>query len=104
MAHASFSYVFVSSARIVSVKVKVISLKNSLNFTLNSYWWATEESGRDKMSNQIYCDLCPKTCASRQGLSYHKLTHCRVKKYICEQCNKSFGRDSDLKTHSLIHS
>ena len=55
------------------------------------------------MSKSISCDLCPRTYANRNGLFYHKKTHSEFKKYICEQCNKSFGQKGHLKIHYLRH-
>ena len=55
------------------------------------------------MPNRISCDMCPKTFASRSGLSLHKQIHSGVKKYICPQC-ESFSHNAHLKTHILIHS
>ena len=55
------------------------------------------------MADQLSCDVCPKTFASRGSLFNHKQIHSGVKKYCCPECNKSFGRSDNLKSHSLIH-
>ena len=54
------------------------------------------------MPKERSCDLFPRTFASGPALFYHKQTHSGVQ-YNCPQCNKSFTKDSSLKTHSLIH-
>ena len=55
------------------------------------------------MSKEISCDECPKTFASRSGLSQHKQTQSGVKRSSCPKCNMSFTQNSKLKRHSLIH-
>ena len=55
------------------------------------------------MAERKSCDLCPKNFADSSGLFHHMQTHSEGKKYNCSQCNKSFSRNGQLKTHSLIH-
>ena len=55
------------------------------------------------MTNQMRCNMCPKTFASWNGFYKHKKAHSRVKVYMCKHCSESFILKSDLKKHSLIH-
>ena len=56
-----------------------------------------------KMTNEMRCNMCPKTFASRGGFYKHKKVHLGKKNYVSEQCNKSFIFNYHLKEHSLIH-
>lgn len=54
--------------------------------------------------NPHACNFCPFRCASRNTIIAHiKECHEREKPFVCVQCNKKFGRRSDLKKHTVCH-
>lgn len=54
--------------------------------------------------NPHQCNFCSFSCASRNTIIAHiKECHEPEKPFICMQCNKKFGRRSDLKKHSIVH-
>lgn len=66
---------------------------------------AHENNGHDPLAPNA-CNFCDFRCASRVTIIAHiKECHEREKPYVCvqSQCNKKFGRRSDLKKHSISH-
>lgn len=55
-------------------------------------------------TNPHQCNFCPYRCAGRNTIIAHiKEYHEPSKPFVCIQCNKKFGRRSDLKKHSIVH-
>lgn len=62
-----------------------------------------ENNGHDLVTPNV-CNFCDFRCASRVTVIAHiKECHEPEKPFICVQCNKKFGRRSDLKKHSICH-
>ena len=59
---------------------------------LNAKVWA--------MSTKWTCQVCLKSFSSK---SKHLLSHTRVKRHNCEQCDKSFAHAQTLKCHMITH-
>lgn len=54
-----------------------------------------------KKDKDITCNICGKTCVSKNYLYQHnKAKHC-PEVYICEACAKCFDRKDSLKRHTL---
>ncbi|XP_059612839.1 zinc finger protein 436-like [Phlebotomus argentipes] len=50
------------------------------------------------------CNFCDFSCTFRTSLILHiRDCHRTEKPYICSTCNKGFGRRSDLKKHTIVH-
>uniref|UniRef100_A0A1B0CF07 Putative c2h2-type zn-finger protein n=1 Tax=Lutzomyia longipalpis TaxID=7200 RepID=A0A1B0CF07_LUTLO len=50
------------------------------------------------------CNFCDFSCTYRTSLILHiRDSHRTEKPYICATCNKGFGRRSDLKKHTIVH-
>ena len=50
------------------------------------------------------CSFCTKSYKTNGHLKDHiEIQHKKIKKYICEICNKKFGRISTLKAHKRTH-
>lgn len=63
-----------------------------------------EHERRHDPQNPHQCNFCPFRCASRNTIIAHiKECHEPDKPFVCIQCNKKFGRRSDLKKHSIVH-
>lgn len=61
------------------------------------------ESGHDAL-NPHQCNFCAFSCASRNTVVAHiKECHEPEKPFICVMCEKRFGRRSDLRKHSIVH-
>lgn len=61
------------------------------------------EASHDSL-NPHQCNFCSFSCGSRNTIIAHiKECHEPEKPFICMQCNKKFGRRSDLKKHSIVH-
>ena len=82
------------------VKGKVISY-SYLWYSTASSKIEKEQDAIFKMSKEISGDLCLNKFTRRNGLSHHKQTHSRVKKYNCPQYKKSFGLMGWRNTHSF---
>lgn len=62
-----------------------------------------ESIGHDPFAPNV-CNFCDFRCTSRVTVIAHiKECHEPEKPFICVQCNKKFGRRSDLKKHSICH-
>lgn len=54
--------------------------------------------------NPNKCSLCPQLFGNRNVMIMHiKEFHLSDKPYICVECEKGFGRRSDLKKHTIVH-
>ena len=62
-----------------------------------------EKTKRMKTWKGHSCELCPRTCGSRQDLVRHMRTHTGEKPYKCEICGKAFSRKGNMIVHKLIH-
>lgn len=63
-----------------------------------------EHEARHDAANPHSCNYCPFRCSSRQVVIAHiKELHDNDRPYVCVQCNKGFGRRSDLKKHTIVH-
>uniref|UniRef100_A0A6P7EZP3 Oocyte zinc finger protein XlCOF6-like n=1 Tax=Diabrotica virgifera virgifera TaxID=50390 RepID=A0A6P7EZP3_DIAVI len=51
----------------------------------------------------VACDICGKTCVTKNQLKEHKQTHTGFKPYECNICNKSFSKNDSLKAHKRGH-
>lgn len=64
---------------------------------------AHETTSHDPYTPHV-CNFCAFRCASRNVIIAHiKECHEPEKPFVCIQCNKKFGRRSDLKKHSVCH-
>lgn len=53
--------------------------------------------------NPHICTFCTFSCASRNTIIAH-IKECHdPKPFLCTQCDKKFGRRSDLRKHSVVH-
>ncbi len=53
--------------------------------------------------NPHICTFCTFQCASRNTIIAH-IKECHdTKPFLCTQCHKKFGRRSDLRKHSVVH-
>lgn len=61
------------------------------------------ELNNHDQQNPHICTFCPFQCASRNTIIAH-IKECHdPKPFLCTQCNKKFGRRSDLRKHSVVH-
>ena len=52
----------------------------------------------------LLCDICNKTCNTVSALRKHHYEHSdKVNRYSCQDCNKSFPFESQLKNHRKVH-
>lgn len=59
-------------------------------------------SSHDQQNPHI-CTFCTFQCASRNTIIAH-IKECHdPKPFLCTQCHKKFGRRSDLRKHSVVH-
>lgn len=64
---------------------------------------AHETHGHDPQLPHV-CNFCPFRAVDRITVIAHiKQMHGSDKPYVCVQCNKQFGRRSDLKKHAICH-
>lgn len=64
----------------------------------------TKHEQSHESSNPHQCNFCSFRCAGRNTIIAHiKECHEPSKPFVCIQCNKKFGRRSDLKKHSIVH-
>lgn len=64
----------------------------------------TKHEQSHESSNPHQCNFCPFRCAGRNTIIAHiKECHEPSKPFVCIQCQKKFGRRSDLKKHSIVH-
>lgn len=61
------------------------------------------ELNNHDQQNPHICTFCTFQCASRNTIIAH-IKECHdPKPFLCTQCNKKFGRRSDLRKHSVVH-
>ncbi|XP_037958333.1 zinc finger protein 271 [Teleopsis dalmanni] len=69
---------------------------------------ATEDCAQHELTHNpdapFSCNFCPFSSQNRQMLITHiRESHDSERPYICAQCSKGFGRRSDLKKHTIVH-
>lgn len=63
-----------------------------------------DHEGNHDAINPHQCNFCVFSCGSRNTIIAHiKECHEPDKPFVCIQCSKKFGRRSDLKKHSIVH-
>lgn len=61
------------------------------------------ELNNHDQQNPHICTFCTFQCASRNTIIAH-IKECHdPKPFLCTQCHKKFGRRSDLRKHSVVH-
>lgn len=61
------------------------------------------ELNNHDQANPHICTFCTFRCASRNTIIAH-IKECHdPKPFLCTQCDKKFGRRSDLRKHSVVH-
>ncbi|XP_045105920.1 zinc finger protein 37A-like [Portunus trituberculatus] len=61
-------------------------------------------SSTHRGERKFVCQQCDKTFTSRIGLRQHILRHSGVRNYECQECGKKFITKSELTRHTLTHS
>lgn len=49
------------------------------------------------------CDECPKSFKGSAALKAHKLGHSGLRPYSCEHCERTFSQKPHLDKHKLVH-
>ena len=49
------------------------------------------------------CDECPKSFKGSAALKAHKLGHSGLRPYACEHCERTFSQKPHLDKHKLVH-
>ena len=57
-----------------------------------------------KITDMTSCTVCNKQVVSKRLNEHIKMVHSNSKPFACKQCDKRFGKPSELKNHQRIHS
>ncbi|XP_019895036.1 zinc finger protein OZF isoform X2 [Musca domestica] len=59
----------------------------------------------ERQDSEIFCQICGKSFSKHASLSAHlTMVHRRVRKHKCSECDKIFGKKSNLINHMRTHS
>jgi len=56
-----------------------------------------------KMSDLVPCSVCNKLIVAKRLNEHIKSVHCNEKPFACQQCDKKFGKPSELRNHVRSH-
>ena len=87
----------------LNAKVWAMSTKWTCQVCLKSFSSKSKHLLSHTRVKRHNCEQCDKSFAHAQTLKCHMITHNGEKSHHCELCNKSFGLPVTLKTHILTH-
>ncbi|XP_075145031.1 uncharacterized protein LOC142220052 [Haematobia irritans] len=61
------------------------------------------DEGEYKSKFKYYCEHCGAGFAQKKTLSYHMKQNCMMKSFKCDQCEKVFISEENLKAHKTTH-